>query len=321
MSSPADIFSAMPLSSGIFLDAHFTAPWCVSARVDAGDCGRFVPEPDTIIAFHYIYQGRLNLEIDAWPAVEASAGDILILPRNDKHLMASAPGRAPVAAEQLIRPSAAGGLATIRHGGGGESTRMICGFLGCDRQYRPVLDLLPRVVKVTLPDPIAASWFDSSFKLVAREMIFHAHSATPSLARLTELLFIDAIQRAVRGKPQESVAWFRGQSDRRIMRALSLLQAQPRHHWSSEELARAVGMSRSAFAARFTELMGMPPRRYLTLQRLRLASARLLNGADSLAQIAFDIGYESEAAFSRAFKKEYGLPPATWREARRRPSG
>lgn len=307
----------MPLSSGIFLDAHFTAPWCISAHVGPEDCGRFVPVPDSIIAFHYVYQGQSILTTGGEAPTTVSGGEVIILPRNPGHLLGSAGDLAPAIVDDLIQPGAGGGLATIRHGGNGESTRMICGFLGSDRQYDPVLGLLPTIIKLTLPDPISASWFESSFKLAAREAMFHEHSSTPMLGKLIELLFRDALEHYIRSEPEENFAWFGGMSDPRIMHALSLLQTDLRHHWIASELARAVGMSRSDFAAKFTELIGLPPMRYLTLQRLRLASRRLLESTDRLARIAFDIGYESEAAFNRAFKKEYGLPPAMWRESRR----
>lgn len=319
--SPAHIFSAMPLASGIFLDAHFTAPWCIAAGISPQDCGQFVPVPGAIIAFHYVYRGGLILHVEGVAATHVDAGEIVILPRNEQHLLGSGEGLAATLADDLIQPGLDGGLATIRHGGGGDSTQMICGFLGCERQFSPALSLLPRVMKLTLPDPLSASWFDSSLKLAAREMTFHEDSATPRLAKLTELLFIDAVQQFIRAQPEQSFAWLGGSSDPKILRALSLLQEKARRRWTAEELAGAVGMSRSAFAAKFTELIGVPPMRYLALQRLRLASQRLLHSADPLAKIAFDTGYESEAAFNRAFKKEYGLPPATWREQRGNPDG
>lgn len=315
--SPAQLFSAMPLSSGIFLDAHFTAPWCIAARVGPEDCGQFVPVPGAIIAFHYVYQGECRLRVEGGPAIPVFAGDVVIMPRNENHLLDSGHGLSSTVADDLIQPGKDGGLATIHCGGGGDSTRMVCGFLGCDLQYSPLLSLLPAVIKLSLPDPISASWFDSSFKLAAREMTFDEHSATPKLAKLTELLFVDAMQQFIRATTRESHSWFSALPDPRIMRALSLLHEKPRHRWTSEELAGAIGMSRSAFAAKFTELTGLPPMRYLALQRLRFASQRLLHSTDQLAKIAFDTGYESEAAFNRAFKREYGLPPATWREARK----
>lgn len=312
----AQIFNAMPLASGLFLDAHFTAPWSVSAKVGPEDCGQFVPAPGAIIAFHYVYEGELALRIPNGHTNRVKAGEVIILPRNDPHLLASDPGLPPVSPDDLVQVGENGGPATIHHGGGGPATRLICGFLGCEHRYQPVLAMLPATLKAALPDPVSASWFDSSFKLAAKEMMFREHGGR--LARLTELLFLDAVQHCISAAPPETFAWFGALSDPKVLNALSMMHKNLRYHWSTEELARKVGMSRSAFAGKFSELMGMPPMRYLALQRLQQASQRLQATNEPLVVVAFDAGFESEAAFSRAFKKEYGLPPATWRDHQQR---
>lgn len=322
MDQPADVFSAVPLVSGLFLDAEFTAPWCVRARVGPEDCAPYVPVPDSIIAFHYVYEGELVLEVGddlAW--VRVGPGEVIILPRNDPHRLGSAPGGVPMNADELIQPDAGRGLARIEHGGGGARTRLVCGFLGCDRQYDPLLAMLPPAITVTLPDAATGEWFRGSMRLAAREATFARHGASQKLAKLTELLFLDAMHEYLKEVPDEAFSWFGGLSDRRILRSLTLIHEQPRRRWTTEALAREVGMSRSAFAARFTELLGVPPVRYLTRQRLHLAARRLVETPDALAKIAFDVGYDSEAAFNRAFKRAYGLPPAAWRESRRRGRG
>ncbi|MDO9597296.1 MAG: AraC family transcriptional regulator [Azoarcus sp.] len=312
----AQIFNAMPLASGLFLDAHFTAPWSVSAKVGPEDCGQFVPAPGTIIAFHYVYAGELSLRMPDGHTDRVKAGEVIILPRNDPHVLASDPGLSPISAVDVVQVDEDGGPARIRHGGGGPATRLICGFLGCERRYEPVLSMLPATLKLALPDPVSANWFDSSFKLAARERMFRDQGGR--LAKLTELLFLDAVQHCIRSAPPETFAWFGALSDSKVLNALSMMHKKLRYHWSTEELARNVGMSRSAFAGKFSELMGMPPMRYLALQRLQQASQRLQETNEPLVVIAFDAGYESEAAFSRAFKKDYGLPPATWRDHQQR---
>lgn len=313
MNAIADIFKALPLSSGIFLEAEFSAPWCINAYVGPEDCAPFVPVPDAVTAFHYVYDGGLTVAVEGEGVMHAEAGDILILPRNDVHLLGSDVGLVPVNTEQLIQPGKAGELARIRLGGGGTITRVICGYLGSDRHYFPVLNMLPAVMKVSVSDAVTSAWFDSAFKRAAQERMFHEDGTGHSLAKLTELLFLDAMQQYLQSQPEESFAWFAALGDPKILKALSLLQTNMKYRWTTEELAREVGLSRSAFAVRFSELLGQPPMRYLTMQRLQSAARRLKNTQDSLTAIAFESGYESEAAFTRAFKREYGFPPAAWR--------
>lgn len=310
----AELVEAMRLSGGIFLDAEFTAPWCVNARVGPDDCRRYAPVPKSIVAFHYVSHGELLLEIEDHPPVTVGCGEIVLLPRNDPHRLGDRLEIPPVDADSLIRPGVDGGLARIRHGGGGDLTQVICGFLGTDRDRDPLLTLLPAVLKVRVEEEALGAWVESSFKLAARQMANGDVKSPDMLARLAELLFKETIRRFVAGLPDDAGPWQEGLRDPKIASALALLHTQLRHHWTAEELATSVGLSRSAFADRFTRLLGEPPMRYLARQRLQFAADKLRLGEDSIAQIAFDVGYESEAAFNRAFKREFGAPPATWRK-------
>ncbi len=310
----AGLVEAMRLTGGIFLDAEFTAPWCVTARVGPEDCGRYAPVPRSIVAFHYVSQGRLLLEIDDHPPVPVGSGEIVLLPRNDVHRLGDRLDIPAVGADGLIKPGEDGGLARIRHGGGGELTQVVCGFLGTGRDRDPLLTVLPAVLKVKVQEEALGAWVESSFKLAAREMAAGTVQSPDMLVRLAELLFKETINRFVAALPAKSGQWQEGLRDPRIASALALLHTQLQRHWTAEELAAEVGMSRSAFADRFTRLVGEPPMRYLARQRLHAAAEKLRTGEHSIAQIAYDVGYESEAAFNRAFKREYGDPPATWRK-------
>jgi transcriptional regulator GlxA family with amidase domain len=203
----------------------------------------------------------------------------------------------------------------MRLGGGGEATRIVCGFLGTDRRDDPVLKLLPRMLKLKVEEGPSGEWIDSSFRFAAREFANSSTRSTGVLARLAEALFTDAVRRcldALSDGDGDGNA-FAGMLDPKVASALALMHERLRHRWTTEELAREVGLSRSAFADRFAREMGEAPMRYLGRQRLRLAAERLNDTRDSLAVIAYESGYESEAAFSRAFKREFGVPPATWR--------
>ena len=303
----------MRLTSGMFLDAEFTAPWCVISQVEPDDCAAFLPLPRNIVALHYVRSGRLELAVDGEPPVTVEPGEIVALPRNDRHVIGSSLDLDPITTHALVRPGADGRLASIRFGGGGEATAIVCGFLGTDRLDDPLLKLLPRVIRLKVDEGASGDWVDSSFRFAAREFADNSSRSAGLLARLAEALFMDAVRRYLDTLKDGDDSVRAGMLDPKIAGALALMREQLRYRWTTEELARRVGLSRSAFAERFTRAMGEAPMRYLARQRLRQASERLNDSRDSLAIIAFECGYESEAAFSRAFKREFGVPPATWR--------
>ena len=316
MDAIVDILHATRLTGGIFLEAEFTAPWCITARIGPEDCTPFVPEPVNIVAYHLVMAGRMLLEVDGEAPVEVGRGEIVVLPRNDPHRMGSTLDLRPLSAESLIRPAADGGLARIVHGGDGACTRMLCGFLGSDVPNDPLLRVLPTVLKVNVAEGASGSWIESSLKFAAREMAAGVVKSPAVVARLTELLFVEAVRRFLASMPEDQSGWRAGLRDPVVGRALALLHSRMNHRWTSESLAAEVGLSRSALAERFTRLVGEPPMRYLARQRLQVAAQRIETSTESMARIAFTAGYESEAAFNRAFKREFGEPPATWRKAR-----
>jgi AraC-like DNA-binding protein len=243
--------------------------------------------------------------------VPVESGEIVVLPRNDDHLIGSALNLRAVSADHLIRPAAGGGLAKIVHGGGGERTHILCGFLGNDMPHNAIIALLPSVLKLNVADGASGSWIESSFRFAAKELSEAA--SMPILAKLAELLFMEAVRRYLATQAPALSTWTAGMRDPIVGRALGLLHSQIARRWTTEDLAREVAMSRSAFAERFTRVIGEPPMRYLARQRFEQATARLRDSADPIARIAFEVGYESEAAFNRAFRREYGIPPASWR--------
>lgn len=304
-----DVLRTMKLSGGVFLDAEFTAPWCVSAHVGPEDCQPFVPEPVHVIAYHYVVSGRCLLQVEGEPPVSVEAGEIVLMARNDRHKLGSAMTLRPVSAEHLIQPGADGRLARIRYGGGGERTHILCGFLGTDAQNHPVVAILPRVLKLSVEEGAAGEWIASSFRFAAQQL---RGGAAGVLAKLAELLFAEAVRRYVAASPPAQTGWLAGLSDPVVGRALALMHGRIADPWTTEELARQVGLSRSSFAERFTSLIGEAPMRYMTRWRMQLAADRLRDG-QPIARVAYEVGYESEASFHRAFKREFGLPPAAWR--------
>jgi AraC-like DNA-binding protein len=313
MDAVLDMLRAMRLTGGIFLDAEFTAPWCVTAKVGPEDCKPFTPEPRQIIAYHYVTAGRLLLKAGGQEPIPVEGGEIVVLPRNDDHVIGSALTDRPLSADHLIQPNPNGGLARIVHGGGGERTHIFCGFLGSDVSHSPIIALLPSVLQLKVANRASGSWIESSFRFAAGEWAMPSAHSPAILAKLAELLFMEAVREYLASQPSGATAWAAGLHDPVVARALGLIHAQMARRWTTDELAVQSGLSRSAFAERFTRIIGEPPMRYLAQQRLIQACALLRETPNTIARIAYAVGYESEAAFNRAFRREYGVPPAVWR--------
>lgn len=313
-----DMLDSLRLNGGLFLDAEFTAPWCIRAQVGPEDCSPYTPVPRHIIAYHYVLAGEMLLQVANTPPVRIGAGEIVVLPRNDVHLMGSSLSHRAVVADRLIQQGVNGGLARIVHGGGGAATRIFCGFLGSDMQHNPVLAILPAVFNLRIAEGAAAAWIESSFRLAVAELATGNPQSPSMMGRIAELLFMEAVRRFVMQLPKTSSGWRAGMQDPRVAKSLALLHGDLRRRWTTEQLADLSGMSRSSFAERFTRTVGEPPMRYLGRLRLEQAAERLSNSTDPVARIAYEVGYESESAFTRAFARAYGIAPAAWRRSLKR---
>ncbi|MCL4798777.1 MAG: AraC family transcriptional regulator [Burkholderiales bacterium] len=310
----SDALRVLRLTGAVFLDAEFTAPWCILSRSDR-PVTQPLPPGGNVIFFHLLTEGRCKARLAAGgEPLEIAAGDVLILPRDADHVMGSDLQLAPRPSEDLVRPATANGLMRIQHGGGGETTRFACGFLICDeRLSRPLLEALPRLVRVPVGEGPATAWVRSLMDAGTRETAAARPGGDTVLAKLAELLFVEALRRYIELLPDGRTGWLAGLRDPYVGRALGLMHERPGHPWTVDELGERVGLSRSALAQRFTDLVGQPPMQYLTRWRLTVAAQRLRSERTSLAGIAAESGYDSEAAFNRAFKRELGTTPAAWR--------
>lgn len=313
MEASLDVLRTIRLTGGIFLDAEFTAPWCVAAQVAPEDCHPFTPLPKGIIAYHYVSVGRLLLRVGEGEPMVVPAGHLVVLPRNDPHVLGSDLDCPPVSAEGLMQATVESGIARIAHGGSGEATRIWCGFLLSDTTTDPLVGMLPSVMMLDVTQGVAGPWIESSFRLAVSEFATGEVRSPVLLSRLAELLFIEAVQYYFAGLPPEQRNWLGGLRNPFVSRALALMHDRPSRHWTTEALAREVGLSRSAFAERFTELVGAPPMRYLAGLRMQVAARRLRESRAAITLIAEEVGYESEVSFTKAFKRAFGTPPATWR--------
>lgn len=316
MDALSDALRVFRLNGAVFLDAEFTAPWCVVSD-PRGDNRLMAGWPD-IVFFHVLTQGRCRTQlIEGGEVFEMQAGDLIMLPRGNRHLMGSDLRLAPAMAATIVKPGK-DSMLRIEHGGGGEVTRFVCGYLHCDeRLCGQMLDALPRIVRIPLGDGHATAWLTSLLQVGAQETAAPRAGGGTLLAKMAELLFVEALRRYIEHLPDQQTGWLAGLRDRFVGRALALMHERPEHDWTVEELAEKVGLSRSSLAQRFTEFLGQPPMQYLTRWRLTIAAQRLRNEHASLSRIAEDCGYDSEAAFNRAFKRAFATTPAAWRRGER----
>lgn len=306
----SDVLRAVRLSGGVFLDARFSAPWCIHSNLQSTDCRRFRVAAVQLLAYHVVVEGRLLASIDGLPPVEVQEGEIILFPQNDCHSLASGSGIAPVRARDLVQRAADDVIGHIDYGGGGDVTRIVCGFLGSEDTFNPLLSTLPRMLKVDVRKGTSREWIEASVTFAASELAKGRLASSNVLSRLSEVLLVEAVREYASSLADAEPGWLMGIRDQNIGRALALIHQEISRDWTAEALARQVALSRSAFMDRFTALVGMPPIRYLTAWRLRTAKLLLKETAKPVAQIAHEVGYDSEEAFSRAYKREFGVSPA-----------
>jgi AraC-like DNA-binding protein len=311
----SDVLGAVHLTGAVYFTFELSTPWVVEAPPAREIAARIMPGAQRVIEYHLLAQGEAWGHAVGQEPRRLRAGDLLVFPQGDAHVLSSASGlrQAPDMAA-FVRPATPLPVVHTLGGGGLPHARLVCCFLGCDeRPFNPLLEALPAVIHLSADGPEAgAGWLPVLMHIAAGES-GHARAGTENvLARLSELMFVEAIRRHVETLPASHASWLAGLRDPVVGRALAALHAQPREPWTVERLAREVGLSRSLLAERFTAMVGHPPMQYLALWRMQLAS-RLLADGGTVAAVASAVGYESEAAFSRAFKKRVGQAPATWR--------
>lgn len=210
----------------------------------------------------------------------------------------------------------------LRYGDGAEpDAHVVCGFLGCDaRPFNPLLATLPRVLRASDRAGPAGSWLSRFVEAAETEARQPRPGGDGVLARLSEIMFVEVVRRHLEALPADRAGWLAGLRHPQVGRALAALHARPGEDWTLDALGREAGLSRSALAERFAALVGEPPMQYLARWRMQVAASLLASSHDSVAAVGARVGYASEAAFNRAFRKLVGVPPATWRRGRRAPA-
>jgi AraC-like DNA-binding protein len=319
MDALSDMLRVVGLTGGIFLDAKFTSPWCVTGNVGPESCAPYMAPSEHIVCFHFLVQGRFDIAVGGDTA-SVEAGEVVLLPQNKVHRLGSDLRIPPIDVAEIVLSPEGAGVPRVVHGGGGEPCTMVCGFLGGDAQLEPLIKTLPSLLKLRVRDTPGGEWIAQSFQYGAQQLANGDLGAATVMSKMSELLFVEAVRRYLTTMPEAQIGLLAGLRDPAVGKSLALMHSQVARAWTAEELADAVHLSRSAFAERFTTLIGEPPIRYLTKWRMQIAGHKLREGRLTIAQVAFDIGYESEAAFTRAFKRELGVPPATWRRQTLQPA-
>jgi AraC-like DNA-binding protein len=316
----SEVLRVVRLKGAVFFAVDASAPWVAEAATGR-ELGRHImPGVEHVIEYHVVTKGSCwGGLIDEAP-IRLQEGDIIVFPQGDAHVMSSAPGMRGTPELDSVRQALTSRLplAVAMHGGGKERAELICGFLGCDaRPFNPLLSTLPRVLHV--PRSVASSdgLLDQFVKLALSESTQHRAGGECVLARLSELMFVEVVRRYLSTLPSENVGWLAGLRDESIGRVLAKIHDRPAHAFTLDDLAREVGVSRSVLAERFTHFVGIPPMQYLAQWRMQLAATLLSSTSMSLAEIAAEVGYGSETALSRAYKRQVGVAPADWRRGKR----
>ena len=315
MDALSDVLRAVRLTGAFFFDVRGCSPWVAETPLGKSIVGEMFPGTgsDHLICYHAIMEGSCWCVIEGEEPIQLNAGDIVVLPHGDTHVLATEPGlRNPPNMSMYRMPDDRRLPSRIAVGSaGGAPAHFVCGFLACDsRPYNPLLTALPRVIRI---HDHASGALGAYFRAALAESKGRMGGEC-MLGRISELMFVDVIRRYLESLPEGRTSWLSGLRDPYVGRALTVLHEHPARDWTIEALAQAAALSRSAFAERFVEFVGQPPMQYLTNWRMQLATNYLRNGSENIASVANRVGYDSEAAFSRAFKKAVGSPPSEWRE-------
>ncbi|MGZ6070205.1 MAG: AraC family transcriptional regulator [Myxococcaceae bacterium] len=317
----SDVLRAVRLTGAVYFSVDASAPFAAEALPAREVAPHVMPGVEHVLEYHLITQGKCWAGIVGEEPLLLHEGDIIVFPQGDPHIMSSTPGmRGQTSLDTYRRPVGSRLPFSLSEQGGGARTQMVCGFLGYDaRPFNPLLATLPRTLRVSARE--GGGWLEALANLAVAETTAGRTGGECVLARASELMFVEVIRRYVATLPPEQTGWLAGLRDPFVGRALAALHDRPAEPWTVESLAREAALSRSALAERFAHLVGEAPMQYLTRWRMQLAATLLRTRAASVFEAAVEVGYASEAAFSRAFKKIVGVPPAAWREGRRTEQG
>jgi AraC-like DNA-binding protein len=318
MDAFSEVLNGVRLKGAMFFRAEFSAPWRVSTPPCRAMASTLAPGAPHILMYHFVVEGSAQVCLEGKSALELAPGDIVMFPQGDAHHLSGGSGLHQVDGAEISRKIATRDLSPLHAGGGGATTAFICGYLTCDPLLcGPILESLPPMLKVNIRTDRSGQWLEHSILHLVEEAASDRAGSEAMLAKLSEALFVDTLRRYVSGLPETSTGWIAAARDPIVGKSLALLHSRPSYPWTIAELVTEVGLSRSALVDRFTRYLSVPPMAYLTGWRMRLASQALTSTPKGVAEIAADVGYESEAAFNRAFRRTFDVPPARYRRRNR----
>jgi AraC-like DNA-binding protein len=313
MDALSELLRAVKLSGAMFFKSSCSAPWCLNAPPSSALLPFVRARATHVIEFHHLTDGSGFVRVGE-EVTPLTAGDIVMMPHGDAHVMGAGVGGTPIDGKAALPALWSGQIELATFGGGGEITNMVCGYLACDGQLlKPVLAGLPRVVRINLRTDPAGDWLENTLKHALAQAAARTPGSDVILAHLAEVLFAESLRRYLLSLPEGRTGWLAGARDAAVGRALAALHHEPTRDWTLDSLAREAGISRSALTERFTRFLGQAPMAYLTDWRLELGAEALRSTPLSVQRVALEAGYDSEAAFNRAFKRKFSVPPARYR--------
>jgi AraC-like DNA-binding protein len=318
MDALSEALNAVRMTGAIFYHAECSAPWGFSVPALRRVAHMLAPGTERLVPYHLVTEGQALVKFDELSLV-LEAGDVIIIPHGDAHTVSNGSPATFIDSATSLGKFLAGDLRTMRLGGGGETTRFVCGYFGCESHAeRLFLAGLPQVIRINVRGDTTGEWLENCIRYLVAEADGARPGQSVLLSKMAEALFVQTLRRYMESLPPEQSGWLAGARDPIVGGALSLLHRDPSHAWNIEELASRLGTSRTVLAERFDRFLGEPALTYLARWRLQLAARLLQTSGKSIGQIATDVGYTSQAAFNRAFKRQFDMPPVQYRRQVRR---
>ncbi len=310
----SEVLKAVKLQGAMFYNGEFSSPWSLCSPASSLIAPHLDANAGHVIIFHLLTEGHASARLLDGEPIALDAGDLVIFPHGDEHIFKNGPPTETVSLAKEIDRIVTQGLNLSRLGGGGEVTRFICGFMACDPQLsRVLLNGLPPLFKVRIRNSESGRWLEDSIRFSVNEATASRAGGEAVLARLSEVLFVETLREYIAHLPADQTGWLAGARDAEVGKTLALMHRDPAHPWTIASLAKEAGVSRSSLVERFRRYLNEAPIAYLTRWRLQLGAQMLTSTSHSVVHISSEVGYESEAAFNRAFKREFGTPPARFR--------
>jgi AraC-like DNA-binding protein len=314
----SEVLRVVRLQGAMFYNGEFSAPWSFRSPASCNVAPFVARGAEHVIIYHLLTEGRASARVEDGERVNLEAGDVVIFPHGDPHIIENGRSIETVDLAQELSRIFSQGLRLARSGGGGDVTKFVCGYMACEPRLSQVfLGGLPPVFKVRIRNDASGQWLENSIRFSVDQADASQAGGAAVLAKLSEVLFVETLRMYIAHLPSEQTGWLAGARDPEVGKTLAVMHRNPARPWTIAALAQEAGVSRSVLAERFRHYLNETPMAYLTRWRLQLGAQMLGSTSHSVAQIAAEVGYESEAAFNRAFKREFAVPPARFRRQSR----